>query len=399
MKLPSKITLTDETISRNDIQQLADWLTADATESPQLTKGEQTRKFEEEFAKYVGAQYAVFVNSGSSANLLMVELARQTLKQDFVSHNFRLKNKYVIVPMLCWATDVAPLLQLGFTPVFIGHDDDYQPNFSQLEEALERTHASMFLCVSALGYVPNMGILQSICRKYHCEMIGDHCESLGAKCSGAHLDSYCKMNSYSFYFSHHISTIEGGMVTTNNSGLFEALKRVRSHGWIRDSVNWESYEKRFGFKAKYMFDCPGFNVRNTDIAAYLGRMQLRNHLDKFIKKRNENFKFFQEEAEKMKLKHFKPQNTGYSSFAIPHVSECSNRMLAAFLDDHYIECRPLICGDITQQNMLAGYDYIDLIPPSQKEVAENRAIYLPNHPGLSKKDIKRMVTTLKEFEE
>lgn len=378
-----EIKLTHDTIGQDDINDLIEWLKT----NPRLTKGEQTEAFEKEFAKYIGCKYAVFVNSGSSANLLMLSVLQN-----------RLANKKVIVPILSWATDVSPILQLGYEPVFIGYDEEtLQPNIDDLHEALSDSDGSpsIFLCVSALGLVPEMQKIRDYCESFGTILLEDNCESLGAGYDGVKLGNFGLMSSFSFYYSHHISSIEGGMITTNNELIYKKLLVQRSHGWLRDLPEYSEFEKELGLKAKYHFVDTGYNLRATDIQAKIGRAQLKK-LPGIIKQRNANFHdfmFLTHESNKFKFRsHDKCE---ISSFAIPIILDKDYRDLSQQLTIAGVEHRPLICGDISNQPFVKNSgNYKNYAEYSQRERLDKNSIYLPNHIGLTEDQIYYMASIL-----
>lgn len=377
-----KINLTHDTVTQEDKDALADWIrTAD-----KLTKGPETLAFEKEFAEYIGTRYALFCNSGSSANLLMLSSLIPAKEK-----------RRVIVPIISWATDVSPILQLGYEPVFIGYDENLQPSIKELELAIVDYKADTFLCVSALGIPPNMSEIKKICDFYNVLLLEDNCESLGAKHESKMLGQFGLMASYSFYYSHHISTIEGGMVVTDNKDVYRSLLSKRSHGWIRDWEEYPFYEKEMGVRAKYYFPSTGYNLRATDLQAFLGRRQLKL-MPEVVRKRNENFEYWSElTANKNDCKIKKSYSDRFSSFAMPVIKiNKSVKQMSKHFTDYDIDHRPLICGDISQQPFVPKNLKVYADDRSREIINEN-AIYLPNHCGLSQEDIQYMAQALSEL--
>lgn len=367
-----EISLTHDTIGQDDIDSLIEWLQS----NPRLTKGEQTLAFEKEFAEYIGCKHAVYVNSGSSANLLMLSVLQN-----------RLANNKVIVPILSWATDVSPILQLGYEPVFIGYDENtLQPNLDDLLKALSDPSGapSVFLCVSVLGLVPNMQKIRDYCQYFGTILLEDNCESLGAGYDGIKLGNFGLMSSFSFYYSHHISSVEGGMITTNNELIYRRLLSQRSHGWARDLPEYPEFEKSMGLKAKYYFIDSGYNLRATDIQARLGRSQL-SKLNDIIVKRNENFASFSKQTSVKNSFKFRPDyNCEISSFGMPIVLNEKYERLSGELSKAKIEHRPLICGDISNQPFVKNINnFTNYASEEQRQILDNNCIYLPNHTGLN----------------
>ena len=203
------ITLVKDTIGNEDIDSLIDWLKS----YPRLTKGPVTLKFENKFSKWLGRKYSVFCNSGSSANLLMLSVLKE--KYDF---------KKVVVPSVAWSTDLAPVMQLGLQPILCDCNmKDLSADLNHLEKIFMEESPDVFLLVSALGLVPDMKKIIELCSKYDVLLLEDVCESLGCKYKGKNLGTFGKMSSFSTFFGHHISTFEGGIVSTDDKELYELL--------------------------------------------------------------------------------------------------------------------------------------------------------------------------------
>ncbi len=241
-------------------------------DSGQLTMGAHVRAFEKEFAEWVGADHAVMVNSGSSANLLMVD----TLLRTTTSRQVLKPGDEVIVPGLAWPTTVWPLTQLGLVPVFV--DVDPVTLAIDLESARSvvgpRTRG-MFV-IHVLGRSVNTAEYAAFCDEHNLLFLEDCCESLGAHWAGKHVGTTGIAGSFSFYFSHHVSTIEGGMIVTNEQGLADDLRGLRAHGWVRDRSDRDTWVSRYPeLDPRFLFATTGYNVRPTEINGAIGSVQLR----------------------------------------------------------------------------------------------------------------------------
>jgi CDP-4-dehydro-6-deoxyglucose reductase, E1 len=241
-------------------------------DSGYLTMGAQVRAFELEFADWTGASHAVMVNSGSSANLLVAELlVRGTGSADRLQ-----RGDEVIVPALAWPTTVWPLAQMGLVPVFV----DVDPETLALDLGSAATMVGprtrgMFL-IHALGRAANLTDYLAFCQEHDLVLLEDCCESLGAHWDGAHVGTAGRAGTFSFYFSHHISTIEGGMVVTDDDGLADDLRGLRAHGWIRDRTDRDRWRERYPeLDPRFLFATVGYNLRPTELQAAIGRVQLR----------------------------------------------------------------------------------------------------------------------------
>jgi CDP-6-deoxy-D-xylo-4-hexulose-3-dehydrase len=241
-------------------------------DSGQFTMGECVKQFETEFAEWTGAKHALMVNSGSSSNLLMVDAM---LRRSKGSAPWK-KGDEVIVPALAWPTTVWPLVQLGLVPVYV--DVDPKTLAIDLESAksvLTPKTKGMFL-IHVLGQCADMGATTKFCRDHGIALLEDNCESLGANFEGTSSGTFGVTGSYSCFFSHHISTMEGGMVTTADSELYDDLKSLRAHGWVRDRSDKNEWIAKYPeLDSRFMFILPGYNVRPLEVSAAIGMVQLR----------------------------------------------------------------------------------------------------------------------------
>jgi CDP-6-deoxy-D-xylo-4-hexulose-3-dehydrase len=382
------ISLVKDTITKKDINSLIKWLKT----YPRLTKGEQTLKFEAEFAQWVGSQYAIFVNSGSSANLLMVYALKYA--------NLLNTNK-IAIPTLSWATDLSPLLQFGITPVLVDCNlNNLSVDLNHLEEVFKNEKPDAFILVSILGLSPDMDKIVELCERYNVILLEDNCESQGTSYKGKRLGTFGLASSFSTFFGHIMSTIEGGVITTDDEGFYNLLLQLRSHGWDRDLPPDEQNLLRLlynvsKFDSLYTFYVPGFNLRSTDLQAFIGIEQLKS-IDKTIKKRNQNFKQY---ISKLKNHIWVPKplkNTFTSSFCFPIIAENKEQRdrIILNLGKNNIECRPLICGSLGNQPFYSDI-YGNLKLPNA-DVVDSCGLYIPNHPYLTKEEIELVCNSIIE---
>lgn len=388
--MKKEIKLVNDTISNQDIDKLIEWLKT----YPKLTKGEKTIEFEKKWSEWLGCKYSVFVNSGSSANLMMLYALKLVKK---------LRNNTILVPNLAWATDLAPVMQLGFRPKLVDVNlSNLSVDLDDLESLFEIEAPAALMLVSVLGLPPNMTEIKKLCQKHGVYLLEDVCESLGSKHNGQKLGTFGTMSSFSLYFGHHISTIEGGMVCTDDKELYDMLKMIRSHGWDRDldAEKQKELREEWGvddFTALYTFYVPGFNLRSTDLQAFLGLLQLEK-LDKIIEKRNLNYQIFKKTLTEGGINWFPniPDSDFVSSFCIPVITvepEDKHRIVKKFKEEN-IEVRPLIAGSLgTQPYYVREHGQDKAIISS---IVDDCGFYVPNHPGLETEDINRICRIILE---
>jgi CDP-6-deoxy-D-xylo-4-hexulose-3-dehydrase len=280
------IKLVSDTIDKKDINSLIEWLSQENI--PKLTKGELTWELEKKWAEKIGTKYSVFVNSGSSSILLTLATLKETN---------RLKNLKIIVPALSWATDVSSPMLLGYDTIMCDCNlEDLSCDLNHLEMLFKEHNPSTFILVSPLGLVPRMGKIIELCKKYDVILLEDVCESMGSKYKNNYLGSFGFASFFSMYFGHHLSTIEGGFINTNDESFYHQLLMMRSHGWDRDlpeEAQKEIREKNncSDFEALYNFYLPGMNLRATDLQAFIG-LRAIDKLDGYSNKRRNNFFFY-----------------------------------------------------------------------------------------------------------
>jgi CDP-4-dehydro-6-deoxyglucose reductase, E1 len=268
-------------IARDDLDAVIRFLSGD---EPVLTQSKQVELFEQEWSNWLGVRHSVFVNSGSSANLITLAALRH-----------RDGPGEVIVPTLTWVSDVAAVLHCGMTPVFV--DIDPRTLGMDEEQVIERLgpHTRAVFLTHVLGYNALSQRLLDALRERAVPLLEDVCESHGATFQGRKLGGFGLASNFSFYYAHHMSTIEGGMVCTDDSELWSLLRMLRSHGLVRESGS-EAVKRRYAeqhpdLTPDFIFALPGFNVRSTEINAVIGRSQLRR-LDANNERRRVNLDLF-----------------------------------------------------------------------------------------------------------
>jgi CDP-6-deoxy-D-xylo-4-hexulose-3-dehydrase len=364
--------------------------------SGRFTMGSEVLSFEQEFASYVGAKFAVMLNSGSSANLALLTSLRY--------RNEPLVNPgdEIIVPAVSWSTTYYPVNQTGCILKFV----DIDPNtlnldVDKVEEAITKKTKAIFV-VNLLGNPAEWSKLQEIATKYNIILIEDNCESLGAKFSGRHTGTMGFAGTYSTFFSHHISTMEGGMVTTDDEAMYHTLKSIRAHGWTRDlpDKNFVFDKTGANWDDMFRFVLPGYNLRPLEIEAAIGKVQLKK-LDSFVTARRENADYFLKMISN--LSDFRPQReVGESSwFGFSLVLEGKLKghrsELITSLDDAGIESRPIVTGNFTRNPVIK---HLDCAPIPSLPVADDihdNGLFVGNHHFDLTKEIDLLAKVLQDF--
>jgi len=379
------IKLVSDTINREDIDALVGWLQQEP--SPKLTKGNLTFELEDKWAKKIGTKYSVYINSGSSAILLTLAALKQL---------DRLKNNKIVVPALSWATDVSTPMLLGLDPIMCDCNlDDLSCDLTHLEEIFQKDNPSSLILVSPLGLVPKMNEIVELCKKYDVILLEDVCESMGSKYKNQYLGSFGLASFFSLYFGHHLSTIEGGFINTNDEDFYHMLIMMRSHGWDRDLPDWKQKELREkyncnDFESLYTFYVPGFNLRSTDLQAFIG-LRAIDRLDDYANRRNKNFFTYIDKIIDNKLDIRIDDNDFISSFAIPIVSD-HRQSITKELTENGIEVRPLIAGNMANKPM--WYEKYGKVNLPNADIIDKMGFYLPNHQDLTNEEIQKITNII-----
>lgn len=370
------IKLVSDTIDKMDISRLVEWLSQD--EIPRLTKGEITVEFEEKWSNKIGVKSTTYVNSGSSAILLAIAALKESGK---------LKNNKIVVPALSWLTDVSSPMQLGMDVILCDCNlEDLSIDIEHLNKIIKEEDPGCLILVSVLGLVPNMDRILEICKNNDIRLIEDVCESMGSKYKNKYLGSFGDVSVFSLYYGHHLSTIEGGFVCTNDIELSDIIISMRSHGWDRDWSKEKQKEFREKhnineFNALYTFYYPGFNLRSTDLQAYIGITQI-DKLDKFSINRERNFKTYNKNIKNNKLSIIQSDDFFISNFAYPVVSHDRDKIVEKLIEAN-IEVRPLIAGSMANKPFWKGRK--DNLPNC--DIIDKFGLYIPNHQDLKEEDI------------
>ena len=377
-----KFPLMKNNIYREDLDLVIEYLKQD---DPVLTQSKNVEEFEKKWSDWLGIKYSVFVNSGSSSNLITLAVLKQLYG-----------NGEIIVPSLTWVSDIASVIQNGFQPIFVDikfnnlslDEDKIIKKISSKTKAVFITHAQGFCGLSDK--------LLKVLKEKSIILIEDVCESHGASFKDKKLGTYGLMSNFSFYYAHHMTTIEGGMVCTNDENVYQMLKMYRGHGMVRESTN-DNLIKKYAdenpsLNPKFIFAYPAYNLRNNEIGAIIGKNQI-NNLDRNILLRNENHSIF---LEKINNKNFITDFvlSGQSNYAFNLIAKNPDKdfvkKLIKKMDNFGVEYRR---GSAGGGNQLRQPYLLDLFPESYfknfpiTEHVHFYGFYLGNYPTLKKEKI------------
>ncbi len=368
--------LMKDTLTWSDRFKLAKFvMTAD-----RFTQGKKVEEFEQAWSDWLGVKYSLFVTSGSTANFLLLDAVREMY--------FKNKKKVkVLVPACTWVTNVNPVFQLGMEPVFCDINlDNYSFDIESMEKIAKTHKIDIVFITHLLGMPAPVVALRDIFPK--AIFIEDVCESHGVEDTlGYKVGTKSSGSTFSFYFGHHMSTIEGGMVCTNDVGLYTLMKMKRSHGMSRVVENPQVFNDLFpDIDPQFLFMTAGYNFRNTELGAVLGLSQLKK-LDGFIEQRRKNFEEYMDIMSNHKHKFYVPYcDEGNSSFCFPLIAKTSyiKDQVLRRLKVNRIEYRPVVGGNLLRQPYLAQYNTIKC--PNADILHEN-GIYIGNNQFVGNKEL------------
>jgi CDP-6-deoxy-D-xylo-4-hexulose-3-dehydrase len=358
---------------------------------PILTQNKKVEEFERLWSKWLGVKYSVFVNSGSSANFITLSALKQFTKK-----------KEVITPTLTWPSDVMAVLNNNFKPNFVDIDiQTLSMNSKEIIKKISSKTAAVFI-THAQGFNGLTTKLLNELKKKKIILIEDVCESHGAKFKNKKLGTYGLASNFSFYYAHHLSTIEGGMICTNNKEFYDYCVRFRGHGMLRESKFKNVKKKSKNFKdlnKDFIFLNPGFNFRNNEIGAVLGINQL-NNLDNNIKLRNINFKYFLDLLNPEKF--FTKYNLkGISNYAFPIILKSKSikdrDLFEKYLSKNGIEFRRGNAGGGNQLRQPYLKNFQNPTKFKNTEIVHHFGYYIGNFPSLSKTKVKKIANILNKY--
>ncbi|PIR73559.1 MAG: CDP-4-keto-6-deoxy-D-glucose-3-dehydrase [Candidatus Moranbacteria bacterium CG10_big_fil_rev_8_21_14_0_10_35_21] len=378
--------LQEDILKQNDFKNLTNFIKT----TKRFTQFTKVREFETEFAKWQGCKYCVYVNSGSSANLLLIN-AWKTLK------NWSNQDE-IIVPAVTWSTNIAPVIQNNLIPVFVDVNlNDLSFNYEQLENSITPKTKAIFI-THLLGFPADINKIKKIIGNRDIIILEDCCESQGAQIGGIKVGNFGDGSAFSFYWGHHMTTVEGGMICTNDENFYKMLLLKRSHGLARELP--KKYHKEIkklypDIDFRFLFLTDGFNVRNTELHAVIGLAQLKK-IDSFIQARNENYKLFLDICSNYDdLILIKSEGMSAFVFQFIFKNKKKKEEFQKFIAENGIESRPLISGNLLRQPFLKKY--YDSTRFKKADFLHTNAFYIGNNQFVNKDRMNLLDSLMKRF--
>ena len=354
--------------------------------SGMFTMGQEVATFEKKYAAWASSRYAVFCNSGSSANLL----ALSAVKYDPRRSHYKQKNT-VIVPSVSWSTTYMPIIQLGYDIEFVDVDPDTFNIDVEAITKLDPSSIAAIFAVNLLGVAADYTKLVNWCKKNDVILLEDNCESMGAILDGRKTGTFGLIGTHSTFYSHHMATMEGGICITDDELTYEILKSLRAHGWTRNVSNRKLFFEFFDkpnseIEENFHFVLPGYNMRPTELQGALGTQQLEK-LDGFIKNRQENYFYFAKKlSERDKLKGQKGiGKPSWFGFGILIDPKYNRNQISQRLTHYGIENRPIVSGNMLRQPVFSKTTDAKNFPNAEK--VHNHGMMIGNHQFIIKKEI------------
>ena len=355
--------------------------------SDKFTQGRKVEQFEKAWSDWLGVDYSLFVTSGSTANFLLLD----AVKTLYFGNKKKIK---VLVPACTWVTNINPVIQLGMEPVFCDINlFDYSFDLENAAAIAKKHKIDIVFTTHLLGLPANTYALRNIFPK--AIMLEDVCESHGARDNLDYkVGSQSTGSTFSFYFGHHMSTVEGGMISTNNVILYDLMRMKRSHGMSRVSIVPEDYAAAHpDIDPQFLFVTAGYNFRNTELGAVLGLSQLKK-LDGFIGQRQRNFSKYIDIMHRFGSDKFHMPCDGYaeegnSSFCFPLIAKTPliKDALIRRLKMNFIEYRPIVGGNLLRQPYMQGYSIACKDGPYNVDVLHENGIYIGNNQFVGNREL------------
>lgn len=358
------------------------------------TMGDSVKQFEEDFSNFLDTKYCVMTSSGSTANLLAVAAL-------FFTKNPKLKRgDEVIVPAVSWSTTYFPLQQYGLKLKFVDINlETLNYDLEALEAAIS-DNTKMIMVVNLLGNPNDFDKINKIIENKDIFLIEDNCESMGATYKGKQAGTFGIMGTFSTFFSHHMATMEGGFVTTNDEELYHILLSIRAHGWTRNlpKNNLVSNKSDNWFEESFRFVLPGYNVRPLEMSGAIGVEQLKK-LPSFIENRRKNaelfIELFKDHKDFIIQKEISKSSWFGFSLIIRPESSLERKGVVTKLFEKGIECRPIVTGDFTQNEVMKYFDYEIHDELKNAKYLHENGLFVGNQQVCIKKELEHLNEVLK----
>lgn len=365
-------------------------------ESGRFTMGAKVEAFEKAFAERCGSQYAVMVNSGSSANLLAIAALR------YVQDRPLLPGDEVIVPAVSWSTTYYPWAQNGVNLRFVDIDPDtLNLDAGKVAEAI--TPKTRAICaVNLLGAPNDFKTLHRLCDQHHLQLIEDNCEAMGARYDGRECGTFGRCGTFSTFFSHHICTMEGGLVVTDDQALYHTMLSMRAHGWTRDLPAKNGVENKSGhpFYDAFRFVLPGYNLRPTELQAAVGIEQIAK-LDQFLETRRSNAEYFVSaigEFDGIRLQTACGESSWFGfSMVLEGALSGQRDRLVQYLTKAGIECRPIVAGNFVKNPVVAHLPHTVSGSLENADAVDSAGLFVGNSQDDLRSSIDHLRVTLTDF--
>ncbi|EAI6577451.1 DegT/DnrJ/EryC1/StrS family aminotransferase [Campylobacter coli] len=368
-----KYMLASSTWDEKELQAIQDVIKSDM-----FTMGKKVTEFEKDFAKFVGSKYAVMTSSGSTANLIATAAL-------FYTKNPKLKRgDEVIVPAVSWSTTYYPLYQYGLKLKFVDIDlETLNYDLDALSSAIS-DKTKMIMVVNLLGNPNDFDAINDLIGGKDIILLEDNCESMGAEYKGSQAGTFGIMGTFSTFFSHHMATMEGGFVVTDDEELYHILLCLRAHGWTRNlpKENLVANKSDDWFSESFRFVLPGYNVRPVEMSGAIGIEQLKK-LPMFLKHRRENAKlfceYFQNHPEFIMQKEIGSSSWFGFSLVIRPNSKLQRKDIIKKLEENEIEYRPIVAGNFTKNDVMKYFNYEIHGNLKNAQIIHKNGFFVGNH--------------------
>ncbi len=360
--------LQENILEGKDKQHLVEFIKT----TDRFTQFSKVKAFEKDWSEWQNCNFSTFVNSGSSADLIMLDAVKEFYNLE--------DGAEVLVPAVTWTTNITSVIQAKLTPVFVDINlVDYSFDYEMLEKSIT-SKTKIILITHLIGLPANIDVIKKIAEKYSLLILEDCCESHGATFKNKKVGNFGIASTFSFYWGHHLTTVEGGMICTENEDLNDLFILKRSHGLARelDSSKHQKYKDKYPhLDFNFLFLTHGYNFRNTELHAVLGIEQLK-HLERYIQIRNRNHKRYLEIINPIKEKLYKVDSDGISSFCLPFIFKNKvdkEKLHKALKDD--IESRPIVSGNLLLQPCFMQFgDFKDF---KTAQIVHENGFYIGNN--------------------